>query len=148
MTALVAEHGLELEGEADEGDLEALAEAVLTASYRKGIDLYTIDELGEALTEAVLKMSEQYPQNRVRLKAIGGGGVYRIYFSLLNTAAFQVPQNRPRVYIDGISKDKQKSRFRFPPPMRLRLAWTSVRSGAAPCRVKSSCAHMRKKANN
>ena len=74
LTALVAEHGLELEGEADQDDLEALAEAVLTASYRKGIDLYTIDELGETLTEAVLKMSEQYPQNRVRLKAIGGGG--------------------------------------------------------------------------
>ena len=74
LTGLVAEHGLELEGEADEGDLEALAEAVLTASYRKGIDLYTIDELSETLTEAVLKMSEQYPQNRVRLKAIGGGG--------------------------------------------------------------------------
>ena len=74
MTALVAEHGLELDGETPEGDLEALAEAVLTASYRKGIDLYTIDELSETLTEAVLKMSEQYPQNRVRLKAIGGGG--------------------------------------------------------------------------
>ena len=74
LTALVAEHGLELEGEADQDDLEALAEAVLTASYRKGIDLYTINELGETLTEAVLKMSEQYPQNRVRLKAIGGGG--------------------------------------------------------------------------
>lgn len=74
LTALVAEHGLELDGETPEGDLEALAEAVLTASYRKGIDLYTIDELSETLTEAVLKMSEQYPQNRVRLKAIGGGG--------------------------------------------------------------------------
>ena len=74
LTALVTDRGLELEGEAPEGDLEALAEAVLTASYRKGIDLYTIDELGETLTEAVLKMSEQYPQNRVRLKAIGGGG--------------------------------------------------------------------------
>jgi acetyl/propionyl-CoA carboxylase alpha subunit len=74
LTALVTDHGLELEGEAPEGDLEALAEVVLTASYRKGIDLYTIDELGETLTEAVLKMSEQYPQNRVRLKAIGGGG--------------------------------------------------------------------------
>ena len=74
LTALVAEHGLELEVETPEGDLEALAEAVLTASYRKGIDLYTIDELSETLTEAVLKMSEQYPQNRVRLKAIGGGG--------------------------------------------------------------------------
>lgn len=74
LMALITEHGLELEGEAPADDLEALAEAVLTASYRKGIDLYTIDELSETLTEAVLKMSEQYPQNRVRLKAIGGGG--------------------------------------------------------------------------
>ncbi len=74
LIALLTEHGLELESETPEGDLEALAEAVLTASYRKGIDLYTIDELSETLTEAVLKMSEQYPQNRVRLKAIGGGG--------------------------------------------------------------------------
>jgi acetyl/propionyl-CoA carboxylase alpha subunit len=74
LTALVTDRELELEGEAPEGDLEALAEAVLTASYRKGIDLYTIDELGETLIEAVLKMSEQHPQNRVRLKAIGGGG--------------------------------------------------------------------------
>ena len=59
---------------ARDGELESLAEAVLTASYRKGIDLYTIDELGETLTEAVVQMSKQYPQNRVRLKAIGGGG--------------------------------------------------------------------------
>lgn len=74
LTALITENGLQLEGEAPADDLEALAEAVLTASYRMGIDLYTIDELSETLTEAVLKMSEQYPQNRVRLKAIGGGG--------------------------------------------------------------------------
>ena len=74
LMALVSEHGLELEDEVPSDDLDALAEAVLTASYRKGIDLYTIDELSETLTEAVLKMSEQYPQNRVRLKAIGGGG--------------------------------------------------------------------------
>ncbi len=74
LMALVTEHGLELEGEVPSDDLDALAEAVLTASYRKGIDLYTIDELSETLTEAVLKMSEHYPQNRVRLKAIGGGG--------------------------------------------------------------------------
>ena len=74
LMALVTEHGLELEDEVPPDDLDALAEAVLTASYRKGIDLYTIDELSETLTEAVLKMGEQYPQNRVRLKAIGGGG--------------------------------------------------------------------------
>ena len=74
LEALVAEQGLTLEDPAAATDLEALAEQVLTASYRKGIDLYTIDELGETLTEAVKQMAEQYPQNRVRLKAIGGGG--------------------------------------------------------------------------
>ena len=47
---------------------------MLTAGYRKGVDLYTIEELSETLTEAVLQMAEQYPKNRVRLKAIGGGG--------------------------------------------------------------------------
>ena len=74
LEALVAEQGLTLEDPAAATDLEALAEQVLTASYRKGIDLYTIDELGETLTEAVKQMAEQYPKNRVRLKAIGGGG--------------------------------------------------------------------------
>ena len=75
LEALVAEHGLVLTpGDSDDDQLEGLAERVLTASYKKGIDLYTVDELSETLTEAVIKMSEQYPQNRVRLKAIGGGG--------------------------------------------------------------------------
>ena len=75
LLAVIEQQGLELADDAArDGELESLAEAVLTASYRKGIDLYTIDELGETLTEAVVQMSKQYPQNRVRLKAIGGGG--------------------------------------------------------------------------
>ena len=75
LLALVDEHELELtasENPAD--DIESLAEQVLVASYRKGLDLYTIDELSETLTEAVEQMGRDYPQNRVRLKAIGGGG--------------------------------------------------------------------------
>ena len=75
LSALVSEQALEVDPEVLNGsDVTALAEAVLTASYRKGIDLYTVDELAETLTEAVKQMAEQYPQNRVRLKAIGGGG--------------------------------------------------------------------------
>jgi len=75
LEALIAENGLEVDPKVlQDGDVTALAEAVLTASYRKGIDLYTVDELAETLTEAVVQMAEQYPQNRVRLKAIGGGG--------------------------------------------------------------------------
>ncbi|HAN68440.1 MAG TPA: biotin carboxylase [Halieaceae bacterium] len=54
--------------------LEDKADTVLAASYEKGVDLYTVDELCATLTEAVKKMAEDYPQNRVRLKAISGGG--------------------------------------------------------------------------
>ncbi|RLA49579.1 MAG: biotin carboxylase [Gammaproteobacteria bacterium] len=53
---------------------EDKADLVLAASYNKGIDLYTVDELCETLTEAVARMTADYPENRVRLKAISGGG--------------------------------------------------------------------------
>jgi len=67
---------LEVPNDAFDGntDLETLADIVLAASYSKGIDLYTVDELSAALTEAVATINAEYPQNRVRLKAIGGGG--------------------------------------------------------------------------
>ncbi len=77
LQALVAEHGLVVDAArlADEAiPLEDKADLVLAASYAKHIDLYTVAELCETLTEAVQKMAEEYPQNRVRLKAIGGGG--------------------------------------------------------------------------
>lgn len=75
LMALANEHQLELAGtENPNDDLESLAEQILLASYRRGLDLYTIEELSETLTEAVEKMAKDYPQNRVRLKAIGGGG--------------------------------------------------------------------------
>ncbi len=51
-----------------------LADAILMASYAKGLDLYTIDELGEQVRKEVVDMFTKYPQSRVRLKAIGGGG--------------------------------------------------------------------------
>ncbi|WP_027948218.1 biotin/lipoyl-containing protein [Haliea salexigens] len=54
--------------------LEDKADTVLAASYEKGVDLYTVDELCATLTEAVKRMAEDYPKNRVRLKAISGGG--------------------------------------------------------------------------
>ena len=55
-------------------DLEELADRVLTASYKAGVDVYSIDELIATLQKAVEGMNERYPNNRVRLKAIGGGG--------------------------------------------------------------------------
>lgn len=54
--------------------LAQLADHVLAASYAKGIDLYTIEELGAQVQREVTEMFEKYPGSRVRLKAIGGGG--------------------------------------------------------------------------
>ncbi|MEM8593942.1 MAG: biotin carboxylase N-terminal domain-containing protein, partial [Pseudomonadota bacterium] len=55
-------------------ELEDKAGAILDASYDAGIDLYTIDELGDCIQENVEAMFAKYPGNRLRLKAIGGGG--------------------------------------------------------------------------
>ena len=77
LKSLVNEHALDVADEQlddPEVSLEDKADIVLAASYRKGVDLYTVDELCETLTEAVRKMAADYPQNRIRLKAISGGG--------------------------------------------------------------------------
>jgi acetyl/propionyl-CoA carboxylase alpha subunit len=77
LKALVKSQKLPLDTKVLDDDaisLEDKADEVLAASYDKGVDLYTVDELCETLTEAVESMTKQYPQNRVRLKAISGGG--------------------------------------------------------------------------
>ncbi len=77
LRALVKANGLAVDAKvlADEQrSLEDLADAVLMASYAKGIDLYTIDELGLQVQKEVAEMFRGHPQSRVRLKAIGGGG--------------------------------------------------------------------------
>lgn len=74
---LAREHGLELGGAARRGEggaLEALADAILDASYAKGVDLFSIDELTAELERCVAELSLAHPGHRVRLKAIGGGG--------------------------------------------------------------------------
>ncbi len=50
------------------------AEVVLEAGYKKGIDLYTVAELQDTIREQVITIGKQYPENRIRLKCIGGGG--------------------------------------------------------------------------
>ncbi len=77
LMALCEGEGLEVDPAIFDDDslgLEDKADKVLAASYNKGIDLYTVDELCETLTEAVGRMQADYPRNRVRLKAISGGG--------------------------------------------------------------------------
>ncbi|RLP54802.1 MAG: biotin carboxylase [Ketobacter sp.] len=76
LKALADTHQLDVDGAAwGEGKaLEDVADAVLNASYNKSIDLLSVDEI---CAEAILRVAEvfgRYPENRVRLKAIGGGG--------------------------------------------------------------------------
>ncbi len=54
--------------------LEELADVILFASYEKGIDLFSMDELGVQVEKECAAMFKKYPAARIRLKAIGGGG--------------------------------------------------------------------------
>ncbi len=72
LLALAASHGLDV-GALPEAWSDAL-EAVLQASYRAHVDIVTLDEVGAAAARAVARMFVDHPGNRVRIKAIGGGG--------------------------------------------------------------------------
>ena len=54
--------------------LEELADIILFASYDKGIDLFSIEELCTQVEFECAEMFKSYPGARIRLKAIGGGG--------------------------------------------------------------------------
>jgi len=55
-------------------ELVDLAGHILMASYEKGIDLFSMDELGVQVEKECIAMFKGYPGARIRLKAIGGGG--------------------------------------------------------------------------
>ncbi len=76
LKALAAQEKLDVDAECwtESVALEMAADAVLNASYQKGIDLLSIDEIGAEAVKRVAEMFARYPENRVRLKAIGGGG--------------------------------------------------------------------------
>lgn len=71
---LAKSHHLELSKEAWALELPLAADELLNASYRAGLDLYSIDEIAQQAVVEVAGIFEKYPENRVRLKAIGGGG--------------------------------------------------------------------------
>lgn len=72
---LVKDKGLKVKVDLDgDADLELKLDAILNAAYAKGIDLFSIDEMAKQVELAVEKMYQDYPSNRIRLKAIGGGG--------------------------------------------------------------------------
>ncbi len=74
LARLVREHGLDVAIGDGATPLAAVAEAILAASYAKGVDLFTVDELGETLCIEAARLLADQPGRRLRLKAIGGGG--------------------------------------------------------------------------
>jgi acetyl/propionyl-CoA carboxylase alpha subunit len=54
--------------------LDELADHILYASYEKGVDLFSVEELCAQVQSEVADMFKKYPKSRIRLKAIGGGG--------------------------------------------------------------------------
>ncbi len=76
LQSLVNEHSLKIRKAAwnSAQTLENQAELVLNASYNKGVDLFTVDQLAETLSIEIGKLFAKNPGNRIRLKAVGGGG--------------------------------------------------------------------------
>ncbi|HEY5974258.1 MAG TPA: biotin carboxylase N-terminal domain-containing protein [Geobacteraceae bacterium] len=77
LLALAKAEGLELDAKLLKDaklSLEDLADEILYASYEKGLDLYSIEELSAQVQVEVENMFKEYPGSRIRLKAIGGGG--------------------------------------------------------------------------
>ncbi|CAH2032449.1 ATP-binding protein [Trichlorobacter ammonificans] len=77
LLGLVKSHGLAVDTAVlndKKLSLEDLADEILYASYEKGLDLYTIEELSAQVQYEVEQMFKEYPGSRIRLKAIGGGG--------------------------------------------------------------------------
>ncbi len=76
LLALVKAENLVVDGDIDNADLtlEELADKILFASYTKGIDLFSVEELCAQVEIECAEMFKSYPGARIRLKAIGGGG--------------------------------------------------------------------------
>jgi acetyl/propionyl-CoA carboxylase alpha subunit len=77
LLAVVKAEGLKVDAKVLKDEtltLEALADQILFASYVKGVDLFSVDELGKQAEIECIAMFKKNPQSRVRLKAIGGGG--------------------------------------------------------------------------
>lgn len=68
------QHKLDVPGLDGDVELPAAAEAVLEASYRARVDLFSTDELAAAIQDEAARLIAENPGRRFRLKAIGGGG--------------------------------------------------------------------------
>jgi len=75
LKAIAATHGLSVPALSDDKlPLVSKADAVLEAGYAKGLDLISVEELQATVKTEAAAVLAQYPGNRIRLKAIGGGG--------------------------------------------------------------------------
>src|SRR5512137_2234319 len=77
LLALAKDQGIDLDAKVLKDtklSMEDLADEILYASYEKGLDLYSIEELSAQVQVEVENMFKEYPGSRMRLKAIGGGG--------------------------------------------------------------------------
>lgn len=76
LQAVIKKHGLKISKAAmtAASTLDEKAELVLDASYTRGVDLFSVDQLAETLSTEIGKIFSKNPDNRIRLKAIGGGG--------------------------------------------------------------------------
>ncbi len=76
LQAVIKKQGLKVSKAAMKaaGTLDEKADLVLDASYTKGVDLFSVDQLAETLAIEIGKLFGESPDNRIRLKAIGGGG--------------------------------------------------------------------------
>ena len=70
LETLAQKHGLTLNGATPEEQ----AEDLLTQSYARGLDLISIDQIAQQAQVEVEALYAEYPNNRIRIKAIGGGG--------------------------------------------------------------------------
>ncbi len=58
----------------DDVDLAENAEALLQAGYDQSVELVTIEQLQEEAAKQSEQIWSEYPESRIRFKAIGGGG--------------------------------------------------------------------------
>ncbi len=57
-----------------EQNMHLIAHAVLESAMARGIDLFTIEALGAQAVKEISKIYREFPENRVRMKAVLGGG--------------------------------------------------------------------------
>lgn len=78
LTSFAQSRGVQLSPERSvilqEKEPEEVASILLDHAHAQGIDLYTLEEVIEALHEGISEMAKSRPHARVRLKAISGGG--------------------------------------------------------------------------